>query len=89
MDGAFLTISYDPEFVGDPSVFVLVETVYDDALYSSAAVCSVHDQNCAHCGLLSCLSFPLGISVPKLSWPEEMRKLVFSTVSVVYENSVS
>ena len=43
MDGAFITIGYDPEFISNSSVFVFVETIYDDALNSSASIRSVHN----------------------------------------------
>lgn len=43
MDGAFFTISYNPEFIGNSSIFVYVKTIYDDTLYSSTSIRSVHD----------------------------------------------
>jgi len=87
MDGSLFTISYYPEFICDSSVFVFVETIDNDTLYSSSAVGSVHNEDCSNLGLFGFLCFPFAISDSFLV--EEFGELISSRIWIIHEEGIS
>ena len=87
MDGSFFTISYNPEFICDSSVFIFVETVDDNTLDSSSAVGSIHDKNCSNLSLFGFLCFKSTISDSILV--EEFGELISSRIWIIHEKGIS